>query len=122
MRDDDDDDDDDARGRRETNARVALDHLAAALRAHGAMASAMRRGFLRLALRRRFHGEPVTSERRARARVRIVDGRVVLVRVGRSGRDEVARAFEEALARAAETVDARARAAAALARTRGVSL
>lgn len=99
---------------REVNARRACAHLREALAAQDAMARAMREGFLCLALRRRFGHACATRERCARARVRVGDGRVVLVRVGGGGEDGAARAFEEALARAAEAADARARATAAL--------
>lgn len=110
---------DDASLERERATRCALDSLHRAIAAQSAMARAMREGFLRLALRRRFGNEPVTREGRARARARVNDGRVVLVRVGASSADAATRAFEEALARAAEAADARALATEALRRVGG---
>ena len=76
------------------------------------MERAMRVGFLRAVRARRFNGERVVDGRTARVRVRMRDGRWTLVRCGSSaagGGDwgEARRAFEDALERAVEAIDAR---------------
>ncbi|OUS47579.1 hypothetical protein BE221DRAFT_204793 [Ostreococcus tauri] len=97
---------------RDVLARACLDAVRETLMRTMEMERAMRIGFLRAVRARRFNGERVVDGRTARVRVRMRDGRWTLVRCGSSaagGGDwgEARRAFEDALERAVEAIDAR---------------